>query len=107
MDVHNLDEDDDPLPEPFLLRNDRNERLALGRHQHSPLGDNHLVLRRFPALPTSIGNDWMVPVLDRARQLFTTRISKYQYYSMDDSGNVKEGPLNQLKLSFECPYNYN
>jgi hypothetical protein len=65
--------------------------------------ENNLILRRFPAIATAIGDDWMIPVLDRARQLFTTQINKDQ--PMDNTGKVQEGPLNQLKLSFECSAN--
>jgi hypothetical protein len=96
--------DDAPLPEPFSLRNDQtNERLVLARYQRNPMEENNLILRRFPAIATAIGDDWMIPILDRARQLFATRISKFQ--PIDDNGNVQEGPLNQLKLSFECSAN--
>jgi hypothetical protein len=89
-----------PLPELFSLRNDQtNERLVLARYQRNPTEENNLILRRFPAIATAIGDDWMIPILDRARQLFTTQIKRDQ--PVDDTGNVQGGQLNQLKLSFD------
>jgi hypothetical protein len=89
-------------PEPFLLRNELNERLVFGRFRNG--SENNLLLRRFPALPTAIGDDWMKPVVNTARKLKCGTPSKASLLWMDANGDLVDGQLNEIKLSLEWPY---
>jgi hypothetical protein len=109
--VDDLQALDEQPPAPFTLQNGLNERLIFGgrpqQQQNDPLNQQpNMLLRRFTAMATTIADDWVQTVLNKARQLMFRQVYKFRCVRvLDARGHLvaeeERNSLNEIRLMLE------
>lgn len=109
--VDDLQALDEQPPAPFTLQNGLNERLIFGGRPQQQLNDPlnqqpNMLLRRFTAMATTIADDWVQTVLNKARQLMFRQVYKFRCVRvLDARGHLvaeeERNSLNEIRLMLE------